>query len=351
MARKGHRRTTGPRTVAVLAFALVASSAAGTAHSVQPAGEDNRASEWGTVIDTPDGLQATAWAARLSGLGDINDAKLLETADPATPSVPNSEASKAGPVDVAPAGVRIGQGSDLSSRAFRNQVPQDVSGEETTAAPGTAYADSGGAKTEIGLPYTAQSKGGTQPSGISVNVDACRATAISLPRKPVQLDGGSCRGYISLMGQKAIDIPAQTPINFGARIQAGQDGAPLAIVTINEQVTTDKKGRPTLGPDKKYRYDPRATSGYVNGVHISVLGPEVSDATLWHAAVIRDPSKTDKINAKPQLPGFLQRILARQEPDAKKPLPQFPADATWAKDQYGQELWSGKLPQFDEDDS
>ncbi|MFJ8676294.1 hypothetical protein [Streptomyces sp. NPDC093589] len=42
---------------------------------------------------------------------------------------------------------------------------------------------------------------------------------------------------------------------------------------------------------KHYNYDPKATSGYVNGIHISVLGPEVADATTWHAAAIRDPQE------------------------------------------------------------
>jgi hypothetical protein len=55
---------------------------------------------------------------------------------------------------------------------------------------------------------------------------------------------------------------------------------------LNEQVTTDSQGKPTEDANGRYRFDPKATSGYANAAHVSVLGLNAIDVTVAHAAVV-----------------------------------------------------------------
>ncbi|WP_329119887.1 hypothetical protein [Streptomyces sp. NBC_01465] len=311
MSKRNAWRTTGLRAVTAAGLALAtAITAAGAAHSASAPITGPDSGDWGTVVETPDGIQSNAWVARVQGIGKVVDARLFESAYPATPTAPADQAGGNGLINLTVGGVGLGKASALFSRSLGNALPATISGKETVPAPGVAYADAGGASVDVGIPYVDSPTGGTQLSAIGVHVDAIRIHAMSRPGKALELDGGAARGYISVLGNRIIDIPSLWPVNFGARIPADYSQSPFALASTNEQVTTDNKGVPTLGKDGHYQYDPKATSGYVTAIHASVLGPEVADVTVGHAAVIRDPAKTDMLAPKvPKLPTWLDSIF------------------------------------------
>ncbi|KAI8077760.1 uncharacterized protein BX664DRAFT_369429 [Halteromyces radiatus] len=244
--------------------------------------------DWGTVVRTSDGVQADSWIARLKTI-EVTDGRFFEAASPTRPNAPNRQVEAEGTINIAPGGVNIGKGSALASRADSNAYPQSDSGKQTITAPGVSYAESGGTMLDIGHPYVDNPNGGTQISLIGVHIDACRATAISIPGKPVKFEGCG-GGYISVSGTKVVDIPSLGPANFWVRVPQDQSQPQIANVIINEQVTTDDQGNPTVDSNGIYKYDPKATSGYINGVRIII---EHGEITALHAAVIRDASKTD----------------------------------------------------------
>ncbi|MER7173592.1 hypothetical protein [Streptomyces mesophilus] len=282
--------TAGVALTAVLTATLPAQAA----HA--PGGVD----DWGTVVDTKDCVQADAWLVRVKGLGKIIDTKLFQSHYPITPQAPKQHAGGRELVNLAPMGIGLGKVSALYSRAMGHAHPATTSGKQDVPARGEVYADAGGAAVDIGLPYIQNPTGGTQLSPFGVHVEGITVSAYSQPGKPVAFTGGAARGYISVAGTRIIDIPPIWAVNLGLRIPEDYTQAPLALATTNEQVTTDVKGNPTKGPNGAYKYDPKATSGYVNGIHASVLGTDVADVTVVHAAVLRDPKITDKFAVAPR---------------------------------------------------
>ncbi|MER5883972.1 hypothetical protein ABT160_09100 [Streptomyces sp. NPDC001941] len=291
-------RTSGPRALLTAGIALTAVTAVAVpATASAPVGVD----DWGTVVDTEDCVQADAWVVRVKGLGSILDTAMFQSHYPTTPKAPQEQAGGNKLVDLAPGGIGIGKVSALYSRAMGHSHPATVSGGRPVPVRGEVYADAGGAAIDVGVPYIENPAGGTSLSPIGVHAEGITVSAWSKPGQPVKFTGGAARAYLSVAGLKVIDVPPIWAVNLGVRIPEDYSKPPLALATTNEQVTTDEKGLPTLGADKHYKFDPKATSGYVNGVHASVLGTEVADVTVAHAAVIRDKERTDKY-AKPDLP-------------------------------------------------
>lgn len=299
----------GKRAATAAGLAMtVAFTAAGTASAADP----EPTYEWGTVVETKDGVQANAWVIGIDGVGRIINARLFESASPSTPKAPRKAEGGRDLVNLAPGGIGLGKVSALYSTALTNEQPRTKSSKLTVKYPGSAYANAGGASVDVGVPYIEPlSQEGTQLSGIGVHVDAIDVHARALPGKPVEFQGGAASGYISLAGIRIIDIPPLWAVNLGVKIPAAGDRPSPVIAMTNEQVTTDNKGVPTKGKDGSYKYDPKATSGYVTAIHASVLGPEVADITIGHAAVIRDPAKTDMLKppTPPKLPDLLDLLI------------------------------------------
>ncbi|WP_199550206.1 hypothetical protein [Streptomyces sp. N35] len=312
--------TTGLRAATAAGLALtVAVTAMGTAQ----ADEADDAYSWGTVVETKDGVQANSWLVGVTGVGKIINARLFESASPGHPKAQGESAGGGNLVDLTVGGVGLGKVSALYTHSFTNKLPRSKSGKETIPVPGAAYANAGGGRVHIGLPYV-EGLVGTPLQGLSVRVDALDVHARSLPGRPVEFQGGAASGELSMFGEKIIEIPPLWAVNLGATIPAGRNdpNAPFVLAQTNEQITTDNKGVPTKGKDGQYAYDPRATSGYVNGIHASVLGPNVADVTYAHAAVIRDPALTDKFKSQlPKVPALIDMIK-----DAAKQLSPKPAE-------------------------
>ncbi|MEV3852725.1 hypothetical protein AB0J38_00100 [Streptomyces sp. NPDC050095] len=300
------------RTALTLALATAtALSVAGTSLADDGVPVTRQVDNWGTVLETPSPVQSNAWVVRVKGVGGILDTALFESHYPASAKAPKQQNGGNKIVDLAPGGFGIGRVSALFSRALGNEVPSSRAGGANVPAPGTAYADAGGGAVDVGLPYISNPKGGTQLSPFGVHVDGIMVSALSQPKKPVAFTGGAASGYISVLGQKVVSIPDVWASNLGARIPKDYSQDPVALATTNEQVTTDENGMPTLGKDGHYKMDPKATSGYVTGIHASVLGTQVADVTVAHAAVIRDAAKTDGLAKPIELP----------KPELPKPMP------------------------------
>ncbi len=257
--------------------------------------------DWGSVVPSKQCGQADAWVARLTGLGKVVNASLFESSSPATPSAPEELGGGDKLVNLTlPPGIGLGVVSALHTRAVGDKLPGNIGQPNLVPAPCTAYAQAEGASVDVGLPYIASPvPGGTQMSPLGVHVDAISVDATALPGKPVKFRGGAAAGYISVLGNKIVDIPKLWPVNFGARIPADYKQPPFALASTNEQVTTKDDGSPTTDATGHYKYDPAARSGYVNAIHASVLGLNVVDATIGHAAVVRKgepPAGTAVVN-------------------------------------------------------
>ncbi|MFC7305848.1 hypothetical protein ACFQVC_16675 [Streptomyces monticola] len=305
--------TTGLRAATAAGLAMtVAFTAAGTSSADEP----EPTYDWGTVVKTKDGVQANSWIVGVTGIGRIVNARMFEAASPTTPKAPRKFEGGNDLVNLAPGGVGLGKVSALYARALTNEQPRAKSqGKQTLPYPGSSYANAGGGSVDIGVPYIAPTTPeGTQLSGIGVHVDAIDVHARSLPGKSVEFQGGAASGYISVAGQRIIDIPPIWAVNVGVKVAGAGDKPSPVLAMTNEQVTTDNKGVATKGKDGSYKYDPRATSGYVNAIHASVLGPDVADVTIGHAAVIRDPAKTDMLKPKPTAPKPLPLIDHLKDP-------------------------------------
>ncbi|MEV3861381.1 hypothetical protein AB0J38_44630 [Streptomyces sp. NPDC050095] len=288
-AARPHRRLLPWRSTTGVALAVAAVLAApGSAHPATPLGaEVPDGGDWGTVLADGGPLQADAWVARVRGLGGVADTALFETHHPATAKAPHEQGGGDRLADLAPDGFGIGAGSLLFSRALGDARPASPASEQTVKAPGSAFAEAGGASVSVGLPYLANPTGGVQLSPIGVHVDGVTVSALASPGKPVAFSGGVTGGYFSLAGEPVVTVPKLWPTNFGVRLPADYTRQAIALAVTNEQVTTDTSGRPTRGADGGYKFDPKATSGYVNAVHVSLLGTQVADVTVGHAAVLR----------------------------------------------------------------
>ncbi|CAM5622334.1 hypothetical protein GCM10010329_20250 [Streptomyces spiroverticillatus] len=254
---------------------------------------------WGTLVDTEDCVQADAWVLRGKGIGGLVEGALFGSHYPAMGWWAKQHTFTDNLLDLTIGGVGLGRISALYSRALGHAHPSSRAGGPDVPAQGQVYADAGGGSIDVGVPYIENPVGRTQLSPIGVHVDALAVSAWSQPGKAVQFTGGAGSAHFSIAGMRLIDIPDAWPVNFGLTLPPNLASSfTLAQATTNEQVTTDEKGRVTVNKDGEYEYDPGATSGYVNNIHISVLGTNVIDITLSHAAVIRDPKRTDKYAKK-----------------------------------------------------
>ncbi|MGH4028610.1 hypothetical protein ACQB60_06690 [Actinomycetota bacterium Odt1-20B] len=285
--------------------------------------------QWGQVIKTDDCVQANAWVARVSGIGGLINTALFESHYPASARAPKQHAGGDSVLDLAPGGIGVGKVSALYSRSLGHARPPTRAGGKDVEARGEVYSDAGLGAIDVGIPYIASPFGGTQLSPIGAHVDAIQVSAWSRPGKPVSFTGGLASGYFSVLGFDILDIPDLWASNFGARIPSDYTSDPLLLAFTNEQVTTDETGHVTVGKDKHYRYDGKATSGFVNAIHASVLGGNVADVSLGHAAVIRDPKRTDKYAVKDKLnpvnPGDGQAERSVSVPTVKTDLSKFPS--------------------------
>ncbi|MER5888852.1 hypothetical protein ABT160_33925 [Streptomyces sp. NPDC001941] len=273
--------------LAVTAAVAAPAGAAGTRAIPDPV------ADWGTVIDTEDCVQADAWALRVIKKGGLlADSTSVEARYPSADGVPSSAQTLPGEVvDLRVLGVNLhaGQGVGVSSRAL-GHTRIDASGDPVPQR-GAVYAETSAAMLETGHPYIPGIPGfkdGVQLSPVGVHLENVKVTAQAEPGKPVAMDVSSDGGYLSIAGHKIKPLPAVLPPNFGVRVPDDRNLPPLFTAVFNEQVTTDAKGRPT------HHFDPRATSGYANALHLSILGTHVADITVGHAAVLRDPARTDK---------------------------------------------------------
>ncbi|KAF9141524.1 hypothetical protein BG015_001260 [Linnemannia schmuckeri] len=250
---------------------------------------------WGTIVPTLDGLQANNWLLRVQHFRDIVDSAILETAAPTTPTAP-IQSTRSDSMSLKPQDVNFGSVAGATISAHTNAILQSLSENGNIPMPGVSFGLASIASCNIKL-----------PGDIVVELPSISSVvALSRPGKPVQL-GANYRGGSVSSGGQVFNLPSPVPVNFKIRLPADVSAPPYAVITFNEQVTTDQKGSPTLGPDGDYQYDPKATSGYINLVHITIQEePQMADITVGHAAVIRDPAKTDRFTSQSaSLPGYI----------------------------------------------
>ncbi|GAA1006402.1 hypothetical protein Aple_031610 [Acrocarpospora pleiomorpha] len=283
-------------------------------------GDPKDVSNWGTVMALPGCVQSDAWIARLKGLGGAVNTTLFQAHYPEFGQAGKTAGGKA-LVDLKipdpnrfTSGISFGQASGFYAKAIGDALPStEISGDDV-ATKCAAYAEAGGAMVDVGLPGipgfsffsgAANTRGGlinkvnpfrpgTSPSWselrdsspLRVHAEGIAVSARSVPGKPIEFAGNFAHGYIASFGKKFIDIPAKWPANFGVEVPT-PFGPPLALVTTNEQVTTNTNGTGTLAPGRStYQHNPIAASGYINAIHVTVLGTNAADLTIGHAAVL-----------------------------------------------------------------
>ncbi|GIH24836.1 hypothetical protein Aph01nite_31460 [Acrocarpospora phusangensis] len=289
-------------------------------------GDPRDVSNWGTVLALPGCVQSDAWIARLKGLGGVVNTTLFQAHYPEYGQARKTAGGK-GLVDLKipdptrlTSGLSFGQGNAVYAKAIGNALPGKEISAEDVATPCAAYAEAGGGMIDVGLPTipgfnfltsAAGALGGLfntikplrpasapawselrDSSPLRVHVEGIAVSARSVPGKPVEFAGNFAHGYVASFGTKVVDIPAKWPANFGVEVPT-PFGAPLGIVTTNEQVTTNPNGTGTLAPGRTtYQYNPVAASGYINAIHVSVLGTNAADLTVGHAAVLNTTAVT-----------------------------------------------------------
>jgi hypothetical protein len=239
---------------------------------------------WGTVLTGAHCTQAHAWSIRARGITGIADISLFPAHYPATADMPNTNGS--------PTSVTVpllGNANGLYTRAHGNRVRNTTTTQPDISVTCGAYALSGAAAMDIGVPYVPPLPGCglftpcTQMSPIGFHLESAEQEAISRPGLPVAFRGDIANGYISISGVRAIQLDPAWPANLGIRVPSNQALPAIAQVMANEQVTTTGAGVPTR---RRRAYDPTAMSGYTNGLHVTLLGSTVGDLTMLHAATL-----------------------------------------------------------------
>jgi len=239
--------------------------------------------DWGTVVTGTPGPQADAWIASVKGIGGLVDTTLFEAHDPATPDAPSTRGGLEDGISIP----FLGYISALGTVALANKLPAGSDGAPDVPMPGAAYAKASGGEITVGLPYVPNPfPGGTQLSPVGLYADGIQTEAKVLPGKPVAFSGKFGDFSLSSFGFNIIHIPLEWPVNFGVRIPQNRWLPAIAEVMTKEEVTTNSLGQPSKDKDGNYVFDPKATAGYVNAGHVSILGTDVADATVGHAAVI-----------------------------------------------------------------
>ncbi|KAG0260086.1 hypothetical protein DFQ27_003747 [Actinomortierella ambigua] len=262
---------------------------------------------WGGPIANDKGIEALGWVL---GFGSQSDKiyQYFAAVSPARPTTPE------GLISSDMLGSRLSSGGPVSTftvRAYTDKIPTTTTGPATTPANGTASVDVTIQNMNAAPNYIRhRDPTGVQLSPVGAHLHNCFAGALASPGKPVKFvtscsdngsyyfssDGSDSPNYISSYGSKVADISA-TAVNTALRIPEDLTKPAIATVYINEQITTDIHGNPTTDEYGRYKFDPTATSGYVNIVRIvssAYSNTPGNVLTLDHAAVIRDPALTDK---------------------------------------------------------
>ncbi|MET9517928.1 hypothetical protein [Streptomyces sp. NPDC002994] len=241
---------------------------------------------WGIVAAGSHPSQAHAWTAWLTGFGP-QDSFFFQAHAPEAADAPGHASGRQTLHELKASGSALGKVAAPMSRAARNALLSPSAGPDVSAERGTAHADSRLASGDVALAYAVDPDGGAPLSPFGVHVEAATAEAVTKPGQPVTLASGARHAYVTSAGRKVATVPAEWPVNFSVRIPADTSQPVAALVVFNEQVTTDAQGRPTLGKDGRYAYDPKSTSGYVNAVRLTVYGERRAELTMGHAAVLR----------------------------------------------------------------
>ncbi|CAM5622244.1 hypothetical protein SSPIM334S_02809 [Streptomyces spiroverticillatus] len=277
--------------VAALALTGTALAESGAGVAVRGGTNDN----WGSVLQTDETVQADTWSVRAKG-----EAGTLVEGDtrshfPAFDGAPTTTDQRGKAVQLQYNGQPMG----LLIEPFT----------ETRKLKGTGKGDNGGdgvrARTlietiDLGMPYTAHDGpgGGAAKAELGLKLDKVKVVAEALPGKPVHFDTSVGSGALYAKGKALITVdPKKNPRswapNAGIRFPMDPKVAPRLIVTVNEQITTDGQGYPTMDDDGSYRFDPKALSGYANAVHLTVLTPDIADITIGHAAALHAPGPNE----------------------------------------------------------
>ncbi|MFE0176821.1 hypothetical protein ACFWZ2_31405 [Streptomyces sp. NPDC059002] len=271
------------RLALALPVALLCAAAPATAGTGADPDPHQAASphNWGTVIGTSEPAQATAWAMRALGRHGTADARIGETHHPTYPGVPDDyQAALQGPVE---------PGGD---------VPwfDHIEGVRTAAEPAdgdhrTVTASVSVTEMEFGLPkYKAPDKpgpGATQRSAFGVLLHDVEARATSKPGAPPALSSSVATGHLAMAGKRIHSFDGSAAANTGVRVPKDPKLPPQLLATVNEQIGTDGQGHPNVTAAGGDITDKHALGGYVNALHLTILGPEPVDLTIGHAAVLR----------------------------------------------------------------
>ncbi|MBM7789238.1 hypothetical protein JOD67_005918 [Tenggerimyces flavus] len=253
---------------------------------------------WGTVIPNVPAPQSHAWLVRVDGI--IADKAVFASHYPVMPDAPKvrsggSELIRLVPEAQAPLIPAVGLG--VASGAYTKAIGNAVSGnpgQMDLPYPGAAHAEAAATSIDVGVPYISNIiPGGKQLSLVGVHLEGVRV-AVTSWRQRLKFSGmGPVAGYVSLLGRPLLEVPTDyIEPNLGIRLPEDRSEPALAEVVLNEQVTTDSDGKPTEDANGRYEFDPRATSGYANAAHVSVLGLNAIDVTVAHAAVTaKSPKK------------------------------------------------------------
>ncbi len=252
---------------------------------------------WGTVIPNVPAPQSHAWLVRVDGI--IADKAVFASHYPVMPGAPEvrsggSELIRLVPEAQAPLipAVGLGVASGAYTKAIGNAVAGNP-GQMDLPYPGAAHAEAAATSIDVGVPYISNIiPGGKQLSLVGVHLEGVRV-AVTSWRQRLKFSGmGPVAGYVSLLGRPLLEVPTDyIEPNLGIRIPEDRSDPALAEVVLNEQVTTDSEGKPTEDANGRYEFDPRATSGYANAAHVSVLGLNAIDVTVAHAAVTAKSKK------------------------------------------------------------
>ncbi|WP_329119890.1 hypothetical protein [Streptomyces sp. NBC_01465] len=231
---------------------------------------------WGTVVQTTESGQADAWLLRILDRNRKADIRLGEAHYPELPEAAQE--------------LKAADDSQLEMTSGSEDFGY-VARVRTTTLPtagGGARARSQAGEVAFGLPYVKNPKGGVALSPFGLMLQDVTASATARPGLPVALRASVKDGYLSADGKRLHTFAKgkPVPVNHGMRVPADRRKAPWLLVTLNEQITTDSRGVPTFDPTGRYRPDPAAASGYVNAVHVTVLGTEPVDLTVGHAAAL-----------------------------------------------------------------
>ncbi|MEV3861380.1 hypothetical protein AB0J38_44625 [Streptomyces sp. NPDC050095] len=327
MNRWRSRSARGALTAAVATLTALAATAPAQAH-ITP-GHESAEQTWGARAATGAG-QANAWVARISGIPRLSDVPLGAARHPAAPDAPELRRTGTRTLGLSVDRRPVGKVSALFARTMADQLP-GAQGTLSPAATGTAYADAGGGTLDLRIPTTTPGGENDKPTVIGIHLEGLSTSALARPGKPVAFTTGFTSGGLYVGEKKVVDLGEHAGPNTKVQIPGPSPRFPLAVATVNEQVTTDAKGV----PDKVNR--PDAGAGYVNAVHLTVLGPVIVDVTVGHSAVIagdgteravqtRSAGRDDDCPPDPSVSGDDMDVRGARLPGVGSP-PPFPPPA------------------------